>query len=83
MCGIVCFISSVVRLDLLLSSLYRLEYRGYDSCGMALINDKNLVVLKNLGKVINIKPNLNQLDLSCIKPIGIAQNNFFKNSFIR
>lgn len=51
MCGIVAYIGERDALPVLLSGLKRLEYRGYDSAGVALNIDKELVVLKKKGKV--------------------------------
>ena len=44
MCGIVGYIGNMNAARILLDGLHRLEYRGYDSAGMALVNDGNLNV---------------------------------------
>jgi len=51
MCGIVGYIGSKQADDLLLTGLKRLEYRGYDSAGLAIVDDDRLVVRKQKGKV--------------------------------
>ncbi|NBB86188.1 MAG: glutamine--fructose-6-phosphate transaminase (isomerizing) [Bacteroidetes bacterium] len=51
MCGIVGYIGPQQADDLLLTGLKRLEYRGYDSAGLAIVDDNTLVVRKQKGKV--------------------------------
>ncbi|NBC00851.1 MAG: glutamine--fructose-6-phosphate transaminase (isomerizing) [Bacteroidetes bacterium] len=51
MCGIVGYIGPQQADDLLLTGLKRLEYRGYDSAGLAIVDDNSLVVRKQKGKV--------------------------------
>jgi len=51
MCGIVGYIGPQQADDLLLTGLKRLEYRGYDSAGLAIVDDDSLVVRKQKGKV--------------------------------
>lgn len=51
MCGIVGYIGSQQADDLLLTGLKRLEYRGYDSAGLAIVDEDSLVVRKQKGKV--------------------------------
>ncbi len=50
MCGIVAYIGDKDAYPILISGLYRLEYRGYDSSGVALL-DEELSVFKTKGKV--------------------------------
>src|SRR5690606_25748792 len=51
MCGIVGYVGSKPAYPILISGLKRLEYRGYDSAGVALLVDNNLQVFKKEGKV--------------------------------
>ena len=51
MCGIVSYIGPKDPVPILLKGLRRLEYRGYDSAGVALLNKNNLQCLKKAGKV--------------------------------
>ncbi|MDQ7039154.1 MAG: glutamine--fructose-6-phosphate transaminase (isomerizing) [Aquificota bacterium] len=51
MCGIIGYTGKESALPLLLGGLERLEYRGYDSAGVALIEGKKLVVEKKVGKI--------------------------------
>ena len=56
MCGIVGMISQSSVGSKLLEGLKRLEYRGYDSAGIAVLNKKNSVtIIKAEGKLINLK----------------------------
>ncbi len=51
MCGIVGFTGSVEAKNILLEGLQRLEYRGYDSAGIAVYNGSEIEVVRRLGKV--------------------------------
>ena len=51
MCGIVGFIGEERAAPIILSSLRNLEYRGYDSAGMATIEDGKLRLKKGVGKL--------------------------------
>lgn len=56
MCGIVGYVGGANAYDILLKGLHRLEYRGYDSAGVAMINGAgNLNVYKATGKVDNLE----------------------------
>ena len=55
MCGIVSYIGDHDPLPILIKGLRRLEYRGYDSAGLALLDGSNLSVIKKAGKVIFVK----------------------------
>jgi glutamine---fructose-6-phosphate transaminase (isomerizing) len=61
MCGIVGYIGPRSATDVLLGGLARLEYRGYDSAGVAVIENGQLAVARRVGKLINLK---NALDSS-------------------
>lgn len=58
MCGIVGYIGQQDAYDIILKGLQRLEYRGYDSAGIALYDGKDLSICKTKGKV-------SQLDSKC------------------
>lgn len=56
MCGIVGYLGTQRAYDILIQGLKRLEYRGYDSAGVALVDcDGNLNVHKSQGKVANLE----------------------------
>ena len=54
MCGIVCGISKRNVLPILTEGLSRLEYRGYDSAGLAYSSKKSVTVVKNQGRVADL-----------------------------
>ncbi len=51
MCGIVGYIGDKSPTEVIMTGLHRLEYRGYDSAGVAVVNDKGLDCIKSLGKL--------------------------------
>ena len=55
MCGIVAYIGQKEAYPIVLSGLKRLEYRGYDSAGVALFNEGEINVFKKEGKVANLE----------------------------
>lgn len=54
MCGIIGYIGSRNVKDVLLQGLLRMEYRGYDSAGIAVVDEHGLTVCKSLGIVSNL-----------------------------
>jgi glucosamine--fructose-6-phosphate aminotransferase (isomerizing) len=54
MCGIVGYIGKANAASVLIGGLKRLEYRGYDSAGMALLDGDKIIVSKAAGKVANL-----------------------------
>ena len=55
MCGIVAYIGEKEAYPIIVKGLKRLEYRGYDSAGVALSNNGNLNIFKKAGKVANLE----------------------------
>jgi len=60
MCGIVGYLGNDDGLAICLSGLKRLEYRGYDSAGLAIVNKQKLQVIKVVGGVVNLEKKLNR-----------------------
>ncbi|MGY0024487.1 glutamine--fructose-6-phosphate transaminase (isomerizing) [Streptomyces sp. cg35] len=58
MCGIVGYVGSQSALDVVLAGLKRLEYRGYDSAGVAVLADGSLASAKKAGKLANLEKEL-------------------------
>ena len=58
MCGIIGYVGPRECKQLLLAGLERLEYRGYDSAGIAIVHDGELVVAKRAGKLANLEKEL-------------------------
>ena len=55
MCGIVGYLGDKEAYPILVKGLKRLEYRGYDSAGVALLNGNGIEIFKKQGKVINME----------------------------
>jgi glucosamine--fructose-6-phosphate aminotransferase (isomerizing) len=55
MCGIVGYIGKKEAYPILVKGLKRLEYRGYDSAGIALLNEKGIDIYKKQGKVVEME----------------------------
>lgn len=58
MCGIVGYVGNRNVTDVLMQGLKSLEYRGYDSAGVAVRCDKNIKVIKSVGKIANLEEKL-------------------------
>ena len=55
MCGIVAYIGDQRAGPILFDTLKRLEYRGYDSAGVAIKSDGNIEVLKSAGRIADLE----------------------------
>ena len=74
MCGIVGYVGARDSVPILLKGLKRLEYRGYDSAGIALINGKSVSSIKKAGKVSQLQSLID--DTSLNGTIGIAHTRW-------
>lgn len=74
MCGIIGYIGKRQATDILVGGLQRLEYRGYDSAGLAVLNDSGLSVQKSQGKLQQLVDGL-QPD-QCIGNVGIGHTRW-------
>lgn len=59
MCGIIGYVGSNRCLQVIIDGLERLEYRGYDSAGIAFVKNSKLEIEKEKGKIANLKSKLN------------------------
>ncbi len=59
MCGIVAYLGHKPAQPILLEGLKRLEYRGYDSAGIAVLNAGKITVLKKAGRIANLENAVN------------------------
>lgn len=74
MCGIVGYIGYRNSQDVLIEGLKKLEYRGYDSAGVAIYTDKGLRIRKSKGRLAELESNLDQTPL--VGSIGIGHTRW-------
>src|SRR3954451_15081855 len=70
MCGIVGYVGEQPALDVVMQGLRRLEYRGYDSAGVAVLNGGALSVERRAGKLANLDAAIAESDLPGTLGIG-------------
>lgn len=73
MCGIVGYVGSRPALPILVEGLRRLEYRGYDSAGVALVDDKGLTITKSAGRIYALEQ---MLDHDSPQTFGIGHTRW-------
>lgn len=73
MCGIVAYAGKKQAKDYLIEGLRRLEYRGYDSAGVALLDKGTLRIVRAVGKVANVEKKMSVGARGCI---GIAHTRW-------
>ncbi len=65
MCGIVGYVGHKQAIPILMSGLKRLEYRGYDSSGIALLSKDSLMVAKTAGKIVRLEEAIKDIEQNC------------------
>jgi glutamine---fructose-6-phosphate transaminase (isomerizing) len=70
MCGIVAYIGQQEAFPIVLKGLKRLEYRGYDSAGIAVVRDNDMHIFKKQGKVTELENYVADMDTSGNVGIG-------------
>lgn len=76
MCGIVGYIGYRNSTDVLINGLKELEYRGYDSAGVALLNHNEIEVYKSLGKLENLEQKLQMSSIPENSFLGIGHTRW-------
>ncbi|MEW6041540.1 MAG: glutamine--fructose-6-phosphate transaminase (isomerizing) [Elusimicrobiota bacterium] len=77
MCGIIGYLGNNKALPKLVSGLKRLEYRGYDSAGISVIQENKLFVAKEKGKISNLEKTIRGLPPKSFKSlIGIGHTRW-------
>jgi len=76
MCGIIGYTGDKQVLPILIDGLKKLEYRGYDSAGLAIINNKKIESVKSLGKIIELEKKTHSLKNNLKGETGIAHTRW-------
>ncbi len=76
MCGIVGYIGTRNCVPIILEGLRRLEYRGYDSAGIALVKDGHFRIEKKAGKVADLSNHINALNGSMEATLGMGHTRW-------
>jgi len=74
MCGIIGYMGKTQALPILIEGLKRLEYRGYDSAGVAIVNNGDLLLEKTEGKIAQLEKHL--IGKKCPGTTGIAHTRW-------
>ena len=74
MCGIVCYVGEKQAGPILLEGLKQLEYRGYDSAGLAIQQENDIACYRSVGKIVELERKLNGVDIN--GTVGIAHTRW-------
>jgi glucosamine--fructose-6-phosphate aminotransferase (isomerizing) len=74
MCGIVGYVGAQDATPIILDGLQRLEYRGYDSAGIAVIEDGQIVLRRDVGKLENLRRRVREAPVA--GPIGVGHTRW-------
>ena len=75
MCGIIGYVGKRNITEVLLDGLKALEYRGYDSAGIALLNKEKVQIIKSVGRISNLEEKINKEKI-IDSNIGIAHTRW-------
>ena len=70
MCGIIGYIGPKPVVPVILEGLRRLEYRGYDSAGVAVVQNGNIVIRRSAGKLVNLENSIQAKPLAGLYGVG-------------
>ena len=73
MCGIVGYVGKKNCIPILIDGLKNLEYRGYDSAGIAFLNDNQINIIKKQGRLINLEK---EIDNKYYSNLGIGHTRW-------
>jgi len=74
MCGIICYVGEKQASSILLEGLKQLEYRGYDSAGLAIQQENDVACYRAVGKIVELERKLNGVEIK--GTVGIAHTRW-------
>jgi glucosamine--fructose-6-phosphate aminotransferase (isomerizing) len=74
MCGVIGYVGPSAKPEFFYNGLKRLEYRGYDSAGIAMLSQDQIAIQRAEGKLINLQKKLSNLPANCT--VGIAHTRW-------